>query len=125
MGDEKKILLVDDESGIRKILRIFLELEGFTVFEASNAAETYKIMEKESPAAVILDVILFGTTGFEICEKIKSGKKGKEVTVIMFTALNQEHDIEEGKRVKADVYLTKPLNPKEVVETVKKVLESK
>ena len=122
MADSKKVLLVDDEAGIRKILRIFLELENYSVFEAENASEAYKSVEENKPDLIILDVILFGTTGFEICEKLKADEKTKDIIIIMFTALNQTHDINEGKRVKADVYLTKPLNPKEVVETVKDAL---
>lgn len=120
----KKILLVDDESGIRRILRIFLEVEGFTVLEAVNAAQAFQVISEQKPDLVILDVILFGTTGFEVCEKIKSDPKTKQIYVILFTALNQESDVIEGERVGADLYLMKPLNPKEIVKKIKEVLES-
>lgn len=117
----KKILLVDDESGIRRILRIFLEVEGFKVFEAVNANQALEAIEKEVPDLLILDVILFGTTGFEICEKVKHDPKTRHIYVILFTALNKESDIAEGERVGADLYLMKPLNPRDIVDQVKKV----
>jgi len=120
-----KVLLVDDESGIRRILRIFLEVEGFHVLEAVNANQTFQVLDEEKPDVVILDVILFGTTGFEICEKIKSNPKTRDIYVILFTALTKDSDVAEGERVGADLYLMKPLNPKDIVERVKAVFEGK
>lgn len=115
----KKILLVDDESGIRRILKIFLEVEGFKVLEAVNATQAYQTIEEEKPDVVILDVILFGTTGFEICEKIKSDPNTRDIYVILFTALTKDSDIAEGERVGADLYLMKPLNPRDIIVKVK------
>jgi two-component system phosphate regulon response regulator PhoB len=115
----KKILLVDDESGIRRILKIFLEVEGFKVLEAVNATQAYQTIEEEKPDVVILDVILFGTTGFEICEKIKSDPSTRDTYVILFTALTKDSDIAEGERVGADLYLMKPLNPRDIIVKVK------
>jgi two-component system phosphate regulon response regulator PhoB len=117
----KKILLVDDESGIRRILRIFLEVDGFTVLEAVNATQAYRVIEQEKPDVIILDVILFGTTGFEICEKIKSNPENKDIYIILFTALTKDSDVAEGERVGADLYLMKPLNPRDIVQKVKEV----
>jgi DNA-binding response OmpR family regulator len=119
------ILLVDDESGIRRILKIFLELEGYTIHEAVNANQAFEALEEHKIDLVILDIILFGITGFEVCERIKKDPKTKNICVIIFTALNQEHDFEEGKRVGADLYLTKPLNPKEIVNRVNQFLKGK
>ncbi|MCX7725524.1 MAG: response regulator [Chitinispirillaceae bacterium] len=120
-----RILLVDDEPGIRKILRLFLELEGFIVFEAITATQAMSIIEKEKPHLVILDVILCGQTGFEVCEWIKSRPETKDIIVFLFTALNQEHDFREGERVGCDLYLTKPQNPKDIVEKVGEFLKKK
>ncbi len=117
-----KILLVDDEPGIRKILRLFLELEGFTVFEAINATQAISVIQKEKPHLAILDVILCGQTGFDVCEWVKNNPETKDVIIFLFTALNQEHDYREGQRVGCDLYLTKPQNPKDIVEKVKEFL---
>jgi two-component system, OmpR family, phosphate regulon response regulator PhoB len=123
--EKRKVLLVDDESGIRRILRIFLEVEGFQVLEAVNANQAYQVIDEEKPDVVILDVILFGTTGFEICEKIKGNPVTRGIYVILFTALTKDSDVAEGERVGADLYLMKPLNPKDIVERVKAVFSEK
>jgi CheY-like chemotaxis protein len=120
-----RILLVDDEPGIRKILRLFLEVEGFSVYEAITASQAISVIQKEKPDLIILDVILCGQTGFEVCEWVKSNPETKDIIVFLFTALNQEHDYKEGKRVGCDVYLTKPQNPKDIVEKVKEYLTKK
>jgi DNA-binding response OmpR family regulator len=120
-----RILLVDDEPGIRKILRLFLELEGYTVFEAITANQAMQVVKKERPHLIILDVILFGQTGFDVCEWVKSNPETKDIIIFLFTALNQEHDYREGQRIGCDLYLTKPQNPKDIVEKVREYLQAK
>jgi CheY-like chemotaxis protein len=120
-----RILIVDDEAGIRKILRLFLEVEGYSVYEAITANQAMTTIQKEKPDLVIVDVILCGQTGFEVCEWVKKNPETKDIIVFLFTALNQEHDVQEGKRVGCDLYLTKPQNPKDIVEKVKEYLKNK
>jgi CheY-like chemotaxis protein len=120
-----RILLVDDEPGIRKILRLFLELEGFQVFEAVTANQALQAIKSDQPDLVILDVILCGQTGFDVCEAIKSNPETRDIIVFLFTALNQDHDYREGQRVGCDLYLTKPQNPKDIVEKVREFLKDK
>lgn len=120
-----RILLVDDEPGIRKILRLFLELEGYTVFEAITANQAMQVVKKERPHLIILDVILFGQTGFEVCEWVKNNPETKDIIIFLFTALNQEHDYREGQRLGCDLYLTKPQNPKDIVEKVREFLQAR
>ena len=122
MTGSPRVLLVDDEAGIRKILRLFLELEGFTVFEAVTTNQTIQLGKREHPNLVVLDIILCGQNGFDVCEWIKSNSETRDIKVILFTALNQEHDYREGQRVGCDKYLTKPQNPKDIVEQVKNFL---
>jgi CheY-like chemotaxis protein len=127
MIDKKQfsVLLVDDEPGIRKILRLFLELEGYTVLEAVTANQAMEIIAAEKPHLVILDVILCGQTGFDVCEWVKNNPETRDIIVILFTALNQEHDYQEGQRVLCDLYLTKPQNPRDIVEKVGELLTKK
>ena len=120
-----RILLVDDEPGIRKILRLFLELEGYTVFEAITANQAMQVVKKEKPHLIILDVILFGQTGFDVCEWVKNNPETKDIIIFLFTALNQEHDYREGQRLGCDLYLTKPQNPKDIVEKVREYLQAR
>jgi two-component system alkaline phosphatase synthesis response regulator PhoP len=120
-----RILLVDDEPGIRKILRLFLELEGYMVFEAITANQAMQVVKKEHPHLIILDIILFGQTGFEVCEMVKTNPETKDTIVFLFTALNQDHDYREGQRIGCDLYITKPQNPKDIVEKVREFLQAK
>ena len=124
MDGTYRVLLVDDEAGIRKILRLFLELEGFSVTEAVTANQAIQLVKKEKPHIVILDIILCGQTGFDVCEWIKGDPDTKGIIVILFTALNQEHDYHEGQRVGCDLYLTKPQNPRDIVEKIKDFLNA-
>jgi DNA-binding response OmpR family regulator len=121
-AEKKRILLVDDEPGIRRILRLFLEVEGFEVFEAENAETALASVKENRPNLVILDIILYGATGFEVCDIIKNNPATKDTFVMLFTALTKEADIAEGEKVGADMYLMKPMNPREIVERVKKAL---
>ncbi len=120
-----RILVVDDEAGIRKILRLFLELEGYIVFEAVSGIHAQQIIEKEKPHLIVLDVVLCGMTGFEVCDWVKKNPKTKDIIVVFFTALNQDHDYEAAKRVKCDYYLTKPQNPKDIIQKIKNYLKLK
>jgi CheY-like chemotaxis protein len=120
-----RILLVDDEPGIRKILRLFLEMDGYSVYEASSADQARSIIPREKPDLVIIDVLLAGETGFEVCEWIKKNPETKDIIVFIFTAYNQESDYLEGKRVGCDLYLEKPQNPKDIIEKVKEYLVQK
>jgi len=120
-----RILLVDDEPGIRKILRLFFELEGYQVSEAITAGQAMEVIRSERPHLVLLDVILCGQTGFEVCEWVKSDPQLKDTIIALFTALNQDHDYREGQRVGCDLYLTKPQNPKDIVDQVSALLHQK
>jgi len=121
---KQRVLLVDDEPGIRKILRLFLELEGFEVLEAVTASQALLVIKKDRPHLVILDVILCGQTGFDVCESVKNDPETRDIIVFLFTALNQEHDFHEGKRVGCDLYLTKPQNPTDIVKKVREFLRA-
>lgn len=124
MSEPYRVLVVDDEAGIRKILRLFLELEGFQVFEAVSANQAEQLIQTVHPHIVILDVVLCGQTGFEVCKWVKENPETSDIIVILFTALNQEHDYVEGERVNCDYYLTKPQNPKDIIKLVKDCVQN-
>lgn len=125
MKESLKVLIVDDEAGIRKILRMFFELEDCCVSEAANSNDAYDLILESRPDVIVLDVMLGGETGFELCERVKSDKKLMDIKVALFTSLAQEHDIEEGNKVGADLYLTKPQNPKDIVSKIKDLCDIK
>jgi DNA-binding response OmpR family regulator len=117
------VLLVDDEPGIVKVLRMFLELAGYRVFEAANTVDTFQIIERDKPDLIILDAALNGESGFDICKNIKSSLATKGIIVFMFTGLNQASAQREGERAGCDKYLTKPQNPKDIVQLVNEYLK--
>lgn len=119
-----RILLVDDEPGIRKILRLFLEMEGFSVYEANSALQAKNLVGKEKPDLVIVDVLLPGETGYDVCEWIKTNPETKDTIVFIFTG-HQAQDTRNSGQSDCDLYLEKPQNPKDIVEKVKEFLSKK
>jgi len=119
------ILIADDEADIRNLVKITLEENGYTVLTAQNGKEAWDILRTKDVNLVILDVILCGQTGFDVCEWIKNNPETKDIIVFLFTALNQDHDYHEGQRVGCDQYLTKPQNPKDIVEKVNQYLNNR
>lgn len=112
-----KILLVEDEVSIRKFIKINLEREGFEVFEAGSGEEGLEIAEREKPAIVLLDIMLPGMDGFEVCDKLR--KSFPHLGIIMLTAKAEDYDKIMGLQSGTDDYLTKPFNPTELTLRIK------
>lgn len=112
-----KILLVEDEVSIRKFIKINLEREGFEVFEAGSGEEGLEIVEREKPAIVLLDIMLPGMDGFEVCDKLR--KSFPHLGIIMLTAKAEDYDKIMGLQSGTDDYLTKPFNPTELTLRIK------
>lgn len=115
-----KILLVEDEESIRSFLKINLERNDFKVIEAESGEEGLKKAEGEKPEIAILDVMLPGITGFEVCHELRS--KYADMGIIILTAKGQDIDKIMGLEYGADDYIVKPFNPLEVVLRVKAIL---
>ena len=112
-----KILLVEDEVSIRKFIKINLEREGFEVFEAGSGEEGLKIAEEKEPEIVLLDIMLPGIDGFEVCDRLRSSFPG--LGIIMLTAKAEDYDKIMGLQSGTDDYLTKPFNPTELTLRIK------
>jgi DNA-binding response OmpR family regulator len=119
-----RILLVDDEPGIRKILRLFLEMDGYSVYEAGSASQAKTMVGKEKPDLVIVDVLLPGETGYDVCEWIKTNPETKDTIVFIFTG-QQDQDTRNSRLSGCDLYLEKPQNPRDIIEKVKEFLGKK
>lgn len=122
----KKILIVDDELHIRLLLKQTLEdieEEGVMLLTADNGENALETIGKERPELVFLDVMMPKLNGFEVCDAVKHDLGMKEVYVVMLTAKGQEFDRRRGLDVGADVYITKPFNPDEIVKKAREVLE--
>lgn len=115
------ILIVEDDMKIRKLLKIYLEKEGFETLEASNGEEAKEIFQKHDPCFVITDLMMPRFSGEELCNWIRVDLKS-DTPLIMLTARIAETERIEGLEMGADDYITKPFSPQEVVARVKSVL---
>ncbi|MBO4241904.1 MAG: response regulator transcription factor [Clostridiales bacterium] len=109
MEEKYKILLAEDERGLRDIVSLFLRKNGFDVDTASDGNEAYSLVENNRYDAIILDIMMPGRDGKEVCRFIRSMY---DVPVIFLTALGKEKDIVEGYEIGADEYITKPFSTK-------------
>lgn len=115
----KKLLIVDDEPHIRLLLEQTLEeLEDHDVelLTATNGLEALETIQREKPNLVFLDVMMPKMNGYEVCQKVKGDSDLADVYIIMLTAKGQEFDRDRGKDVGADIYMTKPFDPDEILE---------
>lgn len=115
-----KVLLVEDEVAIRKFTKINLERAGFTIFEAGTGEEGIEIAFRERPEIVILDIMLPGIDGYEVCKILRT--QMPEIGIIMLTAKSQEIDKILGLEQGTDDYLVKPFNPQELVLRIKSLV---
>ncbi len=119
MSEKQRILLVDDDPNISHLVRLYLEKEGFDVTEAARGDEALEAFRRETPALVLLDVMLPGMDGLQVLKEIR---KTSKVPVIMLTARDETFDKVLGLELGADDYVTKPFETKELVARVKAVL---
>lgn len=120
-----KILIVDDESHIRLLIEQTLEEledEGVEILTADNGVDALETIKTEKPNLVFLDVMMPKMNGFDVCRTVKHELNLKDVYVVMLTAKGQEYDRQRGGEVGADVYMTKPFDPDELLERAKQVL---
>lgn len=115
-----KILLVEDEDSIRGFLKINLKRNNFDVLESDNGEDGLRIALLERPKIVILDVMLPGMDGFEVCRILR--EKISDIGIIMLTAKGQDMDKIIGLEYGADDYIVKPFNPMEVILRIKAIL---
>jgi phosphate regulon transcriptional regulator PhoB len=119
---KRKVLIVEDEKDIRDLVRYNLETEGFIVVEASDGELGLALAARERPALVILDLMLPGLPGLEVCRLLRAREETLRVPILILTARAAEVDKVLGLEMGADDYVTKPFSPRELVARVKAVL---
>lgn len=117
-----KILVVDDEKDIIELVRYNLEKEGFVVISAIDGEKALELVSKKDPEMIILDLMLPGIDGLDVCRELKRNDQTSSIPVIMLTAKGEESDIVVGLELGADDYITKPFSPRVLVSRVKAVL---
>lgn len=117
-----RVLVVDDESAIRDMLRMMLEIGEYECVEASNIFDAHRLMLDCRPDIVLLDWMLPGGNGLELLRRLKSSEVTRDTPVIMLTAKTTQDNIIQGLEVGADDYITKPFAPRELVARIKALL---
>ena len=115
----EKILVVDDEVKIVRVVRAYLEKEGYQVVEANDGLEALELARREKPDLVVLDLMLPKLSGWDVCRALR---QESSVPILMLTARDEDTDKIVGLELGADDYLTKPFNPKEMVARVRAIL---
>jgi DNA-binding response OmpR family regulator len=118
-----KVLIVDDEAGIRELCRVNLVLAGYEVIEASHGAEGLEAARSQKPDLIFLDVLMPGMSGWEVLAALRADPATESMPVVMLTALNSEDDQIRGWEGGVVEYLTKPFNPLALADWAAAALE--
>lgn len=114
-------MIADDEASLRLLVKATLQPNtDFEFIEACDGDEAWELSQKEKPHILVLDVMMPGLSGFEVCEKVKNHDELKDITIIMLTAKGQQTDKDWAKSVGADHFMTKPFSPMELLDLVNK-----
>lgn len=122
MASAQKILVVEDEPDIRKLVQYNLTQERFSVLEAEDGEQALKLLQREKPNLVILDLMLPGLSGMELCKLLRERSETAKLPILMLTAKAGEADRIVGLEMGADDYLAKPFSPREMVARVRAIL---
>jgi two-component system phosphate regulon response regulator PhoB len=122
--NHKIVLIADDDLAIRLLVSATLVSERYSVLEAADGEEAWRLIRQYHPAVAILDWEMPGYEGLELTAVIKGDPLLRDMTVIMLTGRTDRADREAGARAEADLYLTKPFSPKELLEAVEQALGS-
>ncbi len=119
----KKIVICDDEPFILESVKHVVTREGYEAITAEDGLKGIELVQKEIPDLVILDVMMPGKTGYEVCKIIKDDSKTKDIFVIILTARGQELDEKLGLDAGADEYMTKPFSPRKLRQRLHEILD--
>jgi len=119
----QKILIVDDEPNIVIPLQFLMEQNGYLTLVAQSGEEALESISKEKPDLVLLDIMLPGVDGFEVCEIVRLNPEWRNTRIIFLTAKGRDVDIAKGMVLGADEYITKPFSNQQIIDAVTKLLE--
>ncbi|MBI3005874.1 MAG: response regulator [Ignavibacteriales bacterium] len=118
----KKLLVVDDEELVRKMVSLWFEKEGFSVISAENGTEGLRLAIQEKPDVVLLDIMMPGLHGFEVCKRIREQPSLAKTVIIMTSARSYKPDLDKAKELGANDYVVKPSDSANLLTTVNKHL---
>lgn len=121
----KRVLIVEDQTDIRKLIRMTLEFEDYEIHEASDGSFGLRLAGAVRPDLVLLDVMMPGDMdGLQVCRAIKTDPALKGIKVVLLSARGQARDLEAGKQAGADEYLVKPFSPLQLIDTIERLMAS-
>lgn len=121
----QKVLIADDEPNILISLEFLMKREGHTVLLARDGDEALALIRAEVPALVLLDVMMPGKSGYEVCQAVRADEALAGVKILMLTAKGRDTDVAQGLGVGADGYMTKPFSTKDLAARVREMLGSR
>ena len=119
--NQKKILVVDDDPVLVKMLDVRLKENGYDVYATIEAAEGLQMAMENNPDLIVLDVMMPIINGYNFCRLLKSEEKQKEIPIIFLTSRSEKEDMEIGREMGAEAYLTKPLNMEDLLQKIREL----
>ena len=117
-----KVLIADDEPNIVVSLEFMMKREGYEVLVARDGKQALEAIRRERPRLVLLDAMMPGMTGFDVCEAVRADAAVRDTRILMLTAKGRDTDVARGKGVGADAYVTKPFSTRELIAKVRDML---
>jgi DNA-binding response OmpR family regulator len=118
----KKVLIVDDEPNIVAALEFLLEKNGYEVQVAANGVDALAQLDAFGPDLVLLDVMVPKLSGYEVCQRMRTEPKWRDIKIVMLSAKGREVEVSKGMSLGADLYVTKPFSSAELVATINELL---
>ena len=125
MSGKNTILIVDDEPDIVNLTEKFLKLGDFETITSNNAKEAMKMIEEnhDKIALILLDIMMPGRSGYSVLEEVKNNERYRDILVVLFTVKSFNEDVQKGKKLGADAYITKPFSGKELLKKIQELLD--
>ncbi len=119
----KRVLIVEDQADIRKLIRMTLEFEPYEIHEAANGVNGLQLAGEVMPDLILLDVMMPGEIdGLQVCARVRTNPALRATRVVLLTARGQTHDRDAGQQAGADEYLIKPFSPLQLIETIERLM---
>ena len=119
----KRVLIIEDQADIRKLIRMTLEFEPYEIHEAANGTDGLQLAEAVVPNLILLDVMMPGELdGLQVCARVRANPALQASRVVLLTARGQTQDRDAGQQAGADEYLIKPFSPLQLIETIERLM---
>jgi len=123
--DNQNILVVEDEEEIQELVRYNLRNDGYGVVCAGTGEDALKQARANAPDLIVLDLMLPGLDGLEVCRKLKEDPKTREIAIVMLTAKSADEDKQQGMEAGANLFLPKPISPQRLIQLVDEVVQAR